>query len=89
MSNVLFWYNSTRVDTEPIQFYPIFQFGNVLPNNNDNGTIVKFNIQGIATEVTIRNPRNEDLETLSVYEITSTFFWDKMSKFHYKNEEAL
>ena len=89
MSNFQVWYNGTKINTAQIQFDPRYQFLIVLPNNNANDTYVKFTFQGIVTRVAIRTPRDEYLDTLAIYEITSPILWDPMSKLHAENEESV
>ena len=52
-------YNVTILDTEPIKLDPRSQFIIVLPNKDDNSTVVKFMLRGIAVGTTIRTPRDE------------------------------
>ena len=81
-------YCNTRIDTSPIQFNPISKFGIVLPNEDANNTVVKFTLICIATVIPIITPRDEDMETLLVYEITIPLFWDPSSKLRTENEVA-
>ena len=89
MSNFQVCYNGTRIDTEPMKFGTRYQFGIFLPNKEDNDTIIKFTLWGIATGATIRNPRNKYLDTLPVYKIKIPLFWDTAIKSHAKNKEAV
>ena len=50
-------------------FYPRSQIGIVLPNENENYTVLKFMLKGIATGTPFRTPSDEELETLPVNEI--------------------
>ena len=43
-------------------------------------------LRGISEGSPIRTPSDKDLDTLPVYEITRSLFWDPYSKFHTENE---
>ena len=62
-------FNDTNIYTAPTQFNSISQFGIVLPNENENYTVLKFMLKGIATGTPFRTPSDEELETLPVNEI--------------------
>ena len=79
-------YNGNRVDTVPIQFDPRHQFVIILPNEDANHTIIKLTLWGIADGIIIRNPRDEELDTLPVYKTTSSLFWDPTRNPHAENE---
>ena len=57
-----------------MKFDPRYQFGIVITNEDANDTLVKFNIRCIDAGVPVRNPTDEELETLPIYEITSSLF---------------
>ena len=42
-------------------------------------------LQGIANEVNIRTPSDEDLDTLPMYDMTSPMFWDPTSNLYPEN----
>ena len=86
MSTFQVWYNGTRIIIAPIQFDPRSQFFIVLLNKDDNDTVVKFMLQGIADGFIIRNFHDEELENLSVYEIIFTLLWDPTRKLHADNK---
>ena len=53
MSTFQVRYNVTIINTSPIQFNPRSQFGIVLPNKDDNDTVVKFTLRSIVTGIPI------------------------------------
>ena len=88
VSTFIVRHNGTRTSTAPIHFDPRYQFGIVITNEDANDTLVKFNIRCIDAGVPVRNPTDEELETLPIYEITSSLFWDPSRKLLAKNEMA-
>ena len=76
MSTFQVRYNGIGINAASMQFDPRYQFGIVLPNEDVNNTVVKFTLRGIVMGVPIRIPSNEELDTLPVYEIKSSLFWD-------------
>ena len=62
-----------------MKFDPISQFGIVLPNEDANDTIIKLTLWGITSGVKIRTPSYEEMDTLPVYDINSSLFWDLAS----------
>ena len=75
-------YNGTGINASSMQFDPRSQFGIVLPNEDVSDTVVNFTLRGIVMGVPIRIPSNEELDTLPVYEIKSSLFWDPSRKLH-------
>ena len=57
-------YNGTLIDTVPVQFDPISQFGIVPLNEDVNYTVVKFTLIGIVVGLPIRTPSDQELYTL-------------------------
>ena len=57
-------YNGTLIDTVPVQFDPISQFGIVPLNEDVNYTVVKFMLRDISAVVPIRTPSDQELYTL-------------------------
>ena len=85
MSNFQGSYNVTRIDTAPMYFNPKPQFGIVITNGDVNDTLVKFTLKRIATGFPIRIPSDEELDTISIYEIKTSLFWYPSRKFNAKN----
>ena len=54
-------YNGTLIDTVPVQFDPISQFGIVPLNEDVNYTVVKFTLIGIVVGLPIRTPSDQEL----------------------------
>ena len=77
-------YNCTRIDTAPMQFDTRSHFGIVLPNEDDNDTLLNLTLIVIDVGVPIRTPSNEGIENISMYKITSPLFCDLSRKFHAK-----
>ena len=67
-------YNGTIIDTTPMQFNPRYQFVIVIPNEDANNTVENFTLRGVAVDVLIKTPIYKELDTLSMYEITSSLF---------------
>ena len=81
MSNFKVCHNATRIYMAPMKLDPRSQFVFVLPNEYANNTVVNFTIIGIAMGAPIRTPRNEELDTFPVYEITSPYFGTCLENF--------
>ena len=88
MSTFQVSYNGTKIDTEPMQFNPRYQFDILLPNEDVNYTLVIFTLRVVVVSIPSRTPINEDLDTLPVYEITSPIFWYLYRKLYAVNEMA-
>ena len=69
-------YNGIIINMAPMQFNQRFHFGIFLLNEDEDDTVVDFMLKYIVVGAPIINPRNEDLDTLTVYKITSLLFWD-------------
>ena len=76
LSIFLVRYNDTKIDTEPMHFRSVSEFGIDISNEYANNNVVIFTIRAISVGVPIRTPSNEDLDTLPIYEITSPLFWN-------------
>ena len=76
LSIFLVMYNDTKIDTEPMHFRSVSEFGIDISNEYANNNVVIFTIRAISVGVPIRTPSNEDLDTLPIYEITSPLFWN-------------
>ena len=79
-------YNCTIINTSPMKFKPRSQFGIVISNVDAKDILVNFSRIVVAAGVSIRTSRNEELDTIPMYEITSPLFCDLSRRLHTKNE---
>ena len=72
----------------PIHNYLSSRSRLIFRNEDTNGRVVNFNIHGVASGLNIRNPTDEDMEILSMYEVKIQLLWDLHDPSHSKNKNS-
>ena len=79
-------WSGTRVDNVPVSQDPTSEFGIVLHSEEDGREIVPFSMRGTSIGFKVRRPLDEDLESLPIFDVTSSLHWDPNSPEHAEEE---
>ena len=88
MSTFQVWWSVTRLENSIIHHDSSSRLILVFHNENTHDTVINFHINGVDAGFDIRNPRDEYMERLPMYEVRIQIFWDPNNPSRSKNEKA-